>query len=343
MQQTRSSVWQPGLLRPMLAKGGAQIFDDDQWQFEIKWDGYRCLAFISKQLFLQSRNGVNLTPKYPELHALAGCLPKAAVLDGELVAMGSKGPEFNRLRGSAGLDADDETTTLQLIAFDVLHAGGCDCIHQPLHERRELLHRLMSDIESPAASRLAVSPAIRGKGRTLFERAREWGYEGIMAKQLQSTYRPGQRSDAWLKFPIRHEADFLIGGIRSGRRHGFGSLLLGAVAKGPGGHSGRSSESGFLHYVGKVGSGLNRPEISDILTAVTPRADSPFDPHPALALNGDTVFVHPELVCRIHYLGWTGDGLLRQGSFQRRLLDGGACPLPADHPLSTVEKGGSGG
>lgn len=291
------SLWRPGSLRPMLATPVAQPFDHPQWLFEIKWDGYRCLAFVDESLFLQSRTGRDLLPHFPELAVLGGAFPGAkAILDGEIVAFQRGLPSFAALGAGAG--RRDEDTAVKYVVFDLLHWAGEDLIHQPLFRRREILAQLLDRLPPEVAHLVGLSEATAGEGRRLFQGAARLDLEGIMAKDRAGPYHPGRRSSRWRKIRRVRAGEFIIGGVQPGERGGFGSLLLGAW-------DGR----GDLRYVGSVGTGFSDAELGSLLARLTPRRDSPF--REGGPWRPGTVFVEPQVSCRVEYLSVTGAGRLR--------------------------------
>ncbi|HLS88539.1 MAG TPA: non-homologous end-joining DNA ligase [Sphingobacteriaceae bacterium] len=303
---TPDTLWRPGSLRPMLATPVAGPFDDPQWLFEIKWDGYRCLAFVDEGLFLQSRTGRDLLPRFPQLAVLAGAWGRdRAILDGEVVAFQGGLPSFAALgRGTAG---GDEPAAVKYVVFDLLHWAGEDLIHLPLHRRRDRLAQLLAGLPPEAAHLVGLSEATAGEGRRLYRGAARLGLEGIVAKERDSLYHPGRRSRRWRKVRRVRTGDFIIGGVQPGERGGFGSLLLGAW-------DGR----GGLRYVGSVGTGFSAGELGRLLAGLTPRRDSPF--RDDVPWRPGTIFVEPRLACRVEYLAVTPGGRLRHPVY-RGLVD----------------------
>lgn len=310
-------LWRPGSLRPMLASPAAEPFDDPQWLFEIKWDGYRCLAFVDEALFLQSRTGRDLLPRFPELTVLGGAFrPARAILDGEIVAFHRGLPSFAALQPGAG--RRDEHTAVKFLVFDLLHWAGDDLIALPLYRRREKLAQLLDRLPPAAAHLVGLSEASAGEGRRLYQGAARLGLEGIVAKERASPYQPGRRSSHWRKIRRVRADDFFIAGVQPGERGGFGSLLLGAL-----------DSKGDLRYVGSVGTGFSDEELRSLLARLTPRRDSPFrDDHP---WRPGTIFVEPRLACRVEYLSVTPAGRLRHPVYRGLAADppaGAWTPAP---------------
>ena len=180
-------------LRPMLLTAGPLRPDSDRYAFEVKWDGFRALVDASpKEVTVWSRNGHDMTSRYPELQGLAGSVTTSVVLDGEIVCLDDKGnPDFAALwlrrRGSS-------TPAVCFMAFDVLDVRGRPVIDEPYRERRRILEELELD------GRHWCTPEIHiGDGAALFAATKVMGLEGIVAKRLDSRYYPGSRSRSWTK------------------------------------------------------------------------------------------------------------------------------------------------
>jgi bifunctional non-homologous end joining protein LigD len=314
----------PRRLSPMLAKMAPLPRDEDEWAFEIKWDGVRVLGYADHgDWCMQSRRMEDVTARYPELAPIAEQISdRAAVLDGEVVALDPKGrPSFQLIQRRMGLTSAAaiktrrKDTPVDYMIFDLLHLDGRCVRDLPYTERRGLLESL--GLEGP---RWHVPRHHVGGGKHLFEAARRQGLEGVVAKRLDSPYRPGKRTGEWLKARIWRRQEFVIGGHIPGegkRADRVGSLLLGYYDK-------RASESKRgeeqqLILAGGVGSGLKEDDL-DFLTRELRRRrrkTSPFDvgvprgPKAKLA-----VFCEPELVCEVSWTEWTNEGTLRQPAFK---------------------------
>ena len=281
-------------LRPMLAESRPEAFDDDRWAFELKWDGYRALALVTGDATaLRSRNGRDLAGAYPELADLRrAVLCQEAVLDGEVVVLDGDGrPSFADLQSGRG--------PRTYMAFDLLYVDGEWLLDRPLSERAARLAEVLSPEGPPRVRR---SDHVVARGRDLQAAAAERDVEGVMAKRLASTYRPGTRTGDWLKIKSRPELEATIGGFtegKGGRTGGVGALLVG------------QPEDGRLRYLGHVGSGLSRESErmlrARLLALEVPEA--PFSAPPAT--NAPVHWARPELRCRVAYAEVTADGRLR--------------------------------
>jgi bifunctional non-homologous end joining protein LigD len=290
----------PRGIRPMLATAVARPFDDADWIFEVKWDGYRAVAEVAGgNVALTSRNLRALDDRFPAIADALRGLGAAAVLDGEIVVLDDRGrPDFQRLQHYAASPAG----RLVYCVFDLLHLDGRDLTGLPLAKRKELLEKIL-----PRAPEIRFSDHVRGEGRLFFEAARKQGLEGIMAKHAGSRYRPGLRSRQWLKIKTRLTQDAVIAGFTQprGARKQFGALVLGAFA------------DGELTYIGHVGAGFDAKSLREVRARLEPlvRKRSPFSSAPAV--DEAATWVKPELVCEVAFAEWTKDGVMRQPVFLR--------------------------
>ncbi|MFF2370519.1 ATP-dependent DNA ligase [Agromyces sp. NPDC058110] len=300
-------------VRPMLASPGTLgLVSEGEWALEYKWDGIRVLARTDGGgLRIVSRNGNDVTARYPELAGLPTALRGDALVDGELVALDDDGrPSFELLQSRMNLTRAREVQRLatsapvRLLLFDVLEIAGDDVTDAPYRERRRRLERLVRQgsgvpVEVPALAAGSASEALA--------EARSLGLEGLVAKRPDSTYDPGTRSERWLKLKLTRTQEVVIGGYRRGvgsRTGRIRSLLVGIPA--PGG-----AEQG-LDYAGRVGSGLRELESERLLARLdeAERATSPFVAVPA-ADAIDAVWVEPLLVGEIELAEWTSTGVAR--------------------------------
>ncbi|MDN5743949.1 MAG: non-homologous end-joining DNA ligase [Nocardioidaceae bacterium] len=293
---------------PMLATPGAHVPTGEAWQHEVKWDGVRALAVVDgDRVRLTSRNGNSITPAWPEL-VTAPLATRDAVVDGEIIALNERGvPDFRVLadrihvRERAKVARLAEQIPATLMVFDLLRLDGEDLCALPLRERRARLAGL--DL-TRAGWQL---PPTYEDGTMLFEATLAQGLEGILSKHLEATYRPGERSQKWLKFAHRHRGSFVIGGWRpqAGTRDRLAALLVGEP----------SAEG--LRYRGRVGSGIGAKQsrmLSDLLDPLS-QAGSPFvDDVPRADATG-TIWVQPRVVVDVdtHSVGYQR---LRQPSYQ---------------------------
>jgi len=290
----------PTTIHPMLAESIAQPFDGAEWLFEIKWDGYRAIAFIENgKVRLVSRNQNDLSARYPELKDMARLIKaKTAILDGEVVALDEEGKaSFSLMQQRTGFRpggrraAGNADVPVIYYAFDLLYLDGYDWRRVPLEERKRKLASMVV-----AGEAVRYSDHYEERGKALFEIARKKGLEGIVAKRRASCYEERRSSD-WLKIKIRHRLEAVIGGYTEtkGSRTHFGSLVLGLYDK-----------HGRLIHVGQAGSGFNQKslgEISKVLEKLGIKKNPFFGDVDALR---KVSFVKPELVAEIEFAEWTG-------------------------------------
>jgi len=284
-------------------------FDDNEWLFEIKWDGFRALATIETDgtVKLTSRNAKDLLSKFPELSDIGHAFRSLPiVVDGEIVALDAKGrSSFQRLqnriesiRGPRRPAGDGEIT---FAAFDVLFADGRDVRKLPLEERKKILEGLIVD-----GHRVIYSKHVIGDGEKLFALAEKRGLEGIMAKRRDSEYESGRRTRTWLKIKTQKRQEFVIGGFTDprGSRSGFGALIVGYY------------EKGKLIYAGHVGTGFDAKMLTFLHKRLLKieRKTCPFSTTPPKSA-APAHWVSPELVCEVRFTEWTDEGYLRHPAF----------------------------
>ncbi|MGA9162379.1 MAG: non-homologous end-joining DNA ligase [Actinomycetota bacterium] len=288
----------PPALQPMLAEGGWKAFDDEAWWFEPKFDGIRSMtAMATDATRLVTRNGREVTDKYPELRMLHELVDQVnAVLDAEIVAFDDDGKNsFEALQQRMNLSNEREIKRISskipvaLVAFDLLWLDGHDLTGLGLEQRRELLETVVEQDH-----RLQVVTHVDGDGKAFVEVARELGLEGVVAKRTGSKYQPGRRSPDWRKIKLTNTQDCVILGWtpgQGGRSGTFGALLVGAY------------DEGELLWVGQVGTGFTRATLDRVLEALEPleRPTPPID-DPELAKVKGATFVDPTLVCEVEYL-----------------------------------------
>ncbi len=303
----------------MLATLEGRVPTGGDWLFEVKWDGYRALAYVRQsEVALLSRNGKDLTARFATVAKEISKAVKTpnAVLDGEVCALDEQGrSSFSAMQQGTG--------TLVYYAFDVLEIDGEPVVDLPLLERRARLERLLD--RRNRTVRLSES---FDDGEALFRAAGEQGLEGIVAKRADSRYVQGKRTRHWLKLKTHGRQEFAIAGYTrgAGRRAGtFGSLVL-AVNSGEG-----------LEYVGNVGTGFDDREIRRLLALLKPleRKQSPFRVVPKLprVKKADVVWVEPELVCEVEFSEFTHDGRLRQPSYRGLREDKAAGEVRREEPV----------
>ncbi|MET0911504.1 MAG: non-homologous end-joining DNA ligase [Ilumatobacteraceae bacterium] len=288
---------------PMKASMGSLPAGDD-WAFEIKWDGYRTIVHIvDGTVHLQSTAGHDVTARWPEFGPLAAAVNATdAILDGELVVFDDDGhPSFELVQNS-GVGSRREAV-LQL--FDVLSVDGTDTVDLPYEDRRRLLEQLVE----PGANWMIPANRV-GDGAALLEATRLQGLEGVIAKRLGSTYRPGKRTKDWLKIKNRRQVEVTIGGFTVGdgnRSDTFGALLVGQPI----------DDGETLSFAGGVGTGFSHATLTALMARmrelITDRC--PFDPPPPAAYRRGATWIEPTLIATVEIAEFTNEGLVRHASF----------------------------
>jgi bifunctional non-homologous end joining protein LigD len=316
----------PERIEPMMAKVGTAIpSPDSAWGFEFKWDGIRALAYVEGgRVRLMSRSGEEITPRYPEIHAMGRAIGSSEViLDGEIVALDEKGrPSFEEIQQRMGLTSESEVrrkmklVPVTYMVFDLLWKDGHSLLAEPYTDRRHLLAQLKL-----AGASWQTPPFEEGGGQAMLDASSKAGLEGVMAKKLASRYEPGRRSGAWVKVKNRNRQELVVGGWLEGegKRRGYpGALLVGYY------------DQDKLVYAGKVGTGFTDAMLEKLAGLMKPLAHekSLFDVgSPPRAAH----YIKPKLVAEFEFVEWTRSGQLRAPSFKG---------LRADKPARKVVREG---
>ena len=298
-------------MRPMLASPGDHVPVGDGWAHEVKWDGVRILADVTEAgTVLTTRNENVATTAWPDVTGVGP--DRDLLVDGEIIGLNAEGlPDFRTLgerihvRGAAAVRLAARVPATYM-AFDLLRLDGRMLLDRPLVERRAALESLVAEGTLGGWQ----VPASYDDGRMLLEATRQQGLEGIVSKRLDSTYRPGERTNDWRKFAHRFRGSFVVGGWRpqTGTTDRLGALLVGEV-----------TPTGLL-FRGRVGSGIGPRESAPIKALLTDRTSSPFvDEVPRIDAVG-THWVEPLVIVDVDTHGRPPrpgqDGRLRQPSYQ---------------------------
>ncbi len=316
----------PRAYRPMLASTAEALPHGTAWAYEVKFDGYRALAYVrGGDCTLVSRNDNDLTARFPEVAKAVAKAVKSpnAVIDGEVCRVDPSGrTSFSELQRGTG--------ALVFYAFDLLELDGEPRLDLPLDERKAELRDLLDG----RVKNVAYSESF-DDGDALFAAAQDRGLEGVIAKRIDSTYKEGRRTRDWLKVKTTANDEFVVAGYTrgGGRRAGtFGSLVL-AV-----------NEGGELRYVGNVGTGFDDREIRKLLTLLEPlrRESSPFTVEPKLprVRKGDVHWVEPRLVAQVRFSEWTHDGHLRHPAYLGLREDKEPGEVRRENPIEEVVRHG---
>jgi bifunctional non-homologous end joining protein LigD len=313
--------------KPMLATLDTNIPHGDDWAYEVKFDGFRAIAYIrGGECRLVSRNDNDLTGRFPEVAKSIAKAVKSpnAVVDGEITRLDPTGKtSFSELQQGEG--------PLVFYAFDLLELDGEPRIDEALHERKSALRKLLDG----RVKTVAYSEEF-DDGDALFAVAQEQGLEGVISKRKSSTYKPGRRTRDWLKIKTENNEEFVVAGYTrgAGRRAGtFGALVLGV------------NEGNQLRYVGNVGTGFSDREISKLLKLLKPlhRDTTPFPAEPKMPRirKGDVQWVDPQLVAQVRFGEWTHDGHLRHPAYLGIREDKEAGEVTREQPLQEVIRKGN--
>jgi bifunctional non-homologous end joining protein LigD len=284
----------PAQIAPMLCTLTKEPINDDSYIYEIKWDGYRIIAFVDgKKVKMHSRSSLDYTTKYPPVARALTDLGHRMVVDGEIVVFNKEGlPDFDSLQLYNGHD-----TPISYCIFDILWLDGYDLKGLTLTERKSILQELLEGNEI-----LRFSESFEN-GPELYEQMIQLNLEGIVAKRKDSTYNEGERSNNWLKTPTRIRQEFVIGGwAESEKARSFRSLLFGAY------------RNGKLEWIGRSGGGYKEKEMPGILQQLKKLETdvSPFS-NPVLDTKGAKIhWVKPQLVANFEFATWTKSGRIRK-------------------------------
>jgi len=306
-------------LRPMLATLTDKPFDDPDWVFETKWDGFRAIAVAKPgQAALYSRNLNDISRKYPSLCAALAKIKHEAVLDGELVAL----DEHGRSRFQLLQNAEREFARLLYCVFDLLYLDDKDLRGKTLLERKGALEKILP--ESPL---LLYSAHMVGEGIEAFNRAKRAHEEGVMAKLSISLYHSGMRTRDWLKVKASQEQEVVIVGFTAprGSRKYFGALVL-AVREGTG-----------WRYVGRAGTGFDTETLRTVYDTLVPLITDKKPIPQKVPDAGNTSWVKPKLVAEVKFTEWTAAGEMRHPVFLGLRTDKPATEVIREKPKPLSE------
>jgi len=320
----------PTGITPMLTTLVDKPFDRPGWVYEVKWDGYRALAFIKDgNVDLKSRNDKSFNDKFYPVHRALELWDINAVIDGEIVVLKSNGQsDFGSLQNWRS-EADGD---LVYYVFDVLWLDGKDLRSKTLHDRREILKAIIPNKKGL----IRISETFNIKGTEFYETARRMGLEGIIAKKSDSTYHDGARTTDWLKIKVNQRQEVVIGGYtqNAGSSKSFSALLVGVF------------EDGKFIYTGKIGTGFKDLQQREMLRqfapyetdkapfSTTPDYNKPsrFNPRPAKA---SVTWMKPKLVCEVSFTEMTSDGVMRHPSFEGMRIDKEPKEVMKETPKAT--------
>lgn len=322
----------PEGIKPMLATLVDEPFDDPDWLYEVKWDGYRALGFVNDgEVELLSRNNKSFNEKFYPIHQILQQWKINAVVDGEILVLNKKGiSNFGDLQNWRS-EADGE---LVYYVFDLLWYDGKNLMELPLIQRQAVLTEILPNSDDL----IRLSKVFDANGTEFYHAAERMGLEGIIAKKANSAYSANNRSKEWLKIKIHKRQEVVIAGFTKNEdtRKQFSSLLLGVY------------EDGNLQYAGKVGTGFSDTKQKEMMAlfkplivekspfAVLPDVNKPsrFRPNTPKA---KATWLKAELVCEVAYAEITSDGVFRHPSFQGMREDKKAKDVTRETPAHTAE------
>ncbi len=309
-------------LSPQLATLVDEIPREGDWEYEVKFDGYRILARVDgKDVRMLTRDGQDWTAKLPaQVKAIRALELKSAWLDGEVVVLDKEGvPSFQLLQNAFSEKSD---ASIIYYLFDLPYLNGLDLRQLPLKERRRMLEQVLEQTDN---AHLRYSAPLPEPPQKLLEGACRLSMEGIIGKRAKSPYA-GTRNADWIKLKCRQRQEFVIGGYTEpqGTRKFFGALLLGVY------------EDGMLRYAGRVGTGFDRALLHSLYRQMhaLERKASPFARMPAGARRAETHWIAPRLVAEVSFAEWTEDGLLRQATFHGLRADKAASSIRREQAVS---------
>lgn len=289
----------------MLAKESSEPFDDGNWIFEMKWDGYRAIAEKNgDNVLIYSRNGLRFNNTYPIVADQLKSIDADVVVDGEIVVLDENGlPNFQYLQNYA----ENQHRPIQYQVFDLIKSGDKNVTSLPLVERKELLKKLLPKDHEV----IRYSDHIAKNGKDFFELTGEKHLEGIMAKKADSIYYPGKRTTDWLKIKHHKTMEAIIVGFTepTGSRKYFGALILAAY------------KNGELTYLGHTGTGFNDVSLKEFYDVFQTLIQQESPLKEKIKTNTPVTWIRPEIVCEVKYAEMTKDGRLRHPVFLHLRID----------------------
>ena len=293
-----SDLFEDKNIDPMLLYE-TEPFDDEDYIFELKLDGIRCIAYIEpKSVVLQNKRHKDVTDIYPELSDMKKCVKKRVILDGELVVLIDGKPNFYALQ-KRSLMGDDFKIKLaankdpvQFVAYDILYFDGEDLTDKPLTERKEILSKAVTEGHG-----LSISRYIEKNGKAFFELAKQEQLEGIVAKKKDGLYHIGKRTHDWVKIKVMQDEDLYVCGFQSDENGKVKDLILGYY-----------DDNGKLQCRGKVFLGVSESDkkiIGEFAKKNTVK-------RPWFDKYKNAVWIKPELIGTAHFMHETENGGMRQ-------------------------------
>jgi bifunctional non-homologous end joining protein LigD len=300
--------------KPMLSKPVSKPFTDKDWIFEVKWDGFRAIAYVKETFSLRSRNGRELIYNFPEIIELKQ-LAHNVVVDGEIIIMRGGKEDFeamqqrSQLKSALEIDRQMRAAPATYIVFDILEKDGISLVNLPLIERKQILKESVKD-----GVHVIVSDFVEEKGEAYFKIVTEKGLEGIIAKEKNSSYEQGQRTGNWQKIKNLKTCDCVIFGYTAGegsRASTFGALVVGLY-----------DMEGNPIYVSSVGIAFDQQLLESLLAQMENLRTK--DQAALLKIEsyvGKITWIEPKIVCEVVFMTVTSDLKLRHPRFSRLRTD----------------------
>ena len=289
-------LWVDRNFSPMLLKEIDSPFDSEDYLYELKFDGIRALMFVSEnEVYVQSRNKKDLTYLFPELSNIKSIVKKNVIFDGEIVSIKDSKPSFSELqkrlhlKNKNRIKKESEINPVIFVAFDILYEER-DLTKLELLKRKDILRKYV-DIDTFIKIKF-----VSNKGIDLFDKVKEIGLEGVVAKLKSGLYHINKRTDDFIKIKNVKDGDFFVGGYEF-KKEGFISLMLGEYVKGK------------FHFVGKVSVRSNSNIYSEVISLR--KSKNYF-----CDLDADIYYVKPSINCKIEYLERTKSNRLRHPIFR---------------------------
>lgn len=302
-----ADIWETKSIKPMLIGTEGQPFDSDEYIYELKLDGERCIAYLdSDKTILKNKRNILMLPKVPELENIHENVNVRCILDGELAVIKDGTPDFFQIQKRSmmsnpfKIDMAAKKYPACFTAFDILYYKDRQVTDLPLTERKELLQKAVSSENS----RFAVSRFIEKNGIGFYNLAKQQELEGIVAKRKDSRYYFDRRTKNWIKIKYLQDDDFAVLGFVP-KENSMNSIILGQY------------QNGRLVYKGHVTLGVGGEPFRKI--RALDKTDCPFSEIPKG--NENAVWVKPELVCTVKYMMKTESGGMRQPVFKGLRVD----------------------
>lgn len=297
-----TDIWETKNIRPMLIGTEGQPFDCDEYIYELKLDGERCIAYLDRdKTILKNKRNILMLPKVPELAEIHKNVNVRCILDGELAVIKDGRPDFfeiqkrSMMSNPVKIDMAAKKYPACFTAFDILYYENRQVTDLPLTERKELLQKAVISENG----RFAVSRFIEKNGIQFYALAEQQELEGIVAKRKDSKYYFDKRTKDWIKIKYLQDDDFVVLGYVP-KENSMNSIILGQYS------------NGQLVYKGHVTLGVGGEPFRRIKTLN--KTDCPFSEIPKG--NENAVWVTPELVCTVKYMMKTESGGMRQPVFK---------------------------